>query len=75
MYTDQVMTMENMEDNRVWLPRDLIEKVDLWLSLDEVSSLCLFAELQVVGAKQIPGPLHKERDCLASREPQHRLRL
>jgi len=48
MYTDQVMTMENMEDNRVWLPRDLIEKVDLWLSLDEVSSLCLFVKIQVV---------------------------
>ncbi len=48
MYTDQVMTMENMEDNRVWLPRDLIEKVDLWLSLDEVSNFCLFVKIQVV---------------------------
>lgn len=50
MYTDQVMTMENMEDNRVWLPRDLIEKVDLWLSIDEVSSLGWFAKFQVVRA-------------------------
>jgi len=43
MYTDLAMTMENMEDNRVWLPGDLIEKVDLWLNLDEVSSPCSFA--------------------------------
>lgn len=65
------MTMENMEDNRVWLPHDLIEKVDLWLSLDEVSSLALFANFQAVRAEQFPGPVHKERDCIAPREPQH----